>query len=91
MEANASIIFQHNLPGPGSAPQGDLIVSNIDQGSSLDEAERQATTINAYWAERGQCAGARAVPVYDHRGRFLSYGVTSDLIVFPRNRIEDKR
>ncbi|QEN86178.1 hypothetical protein FZC33_08320 [Labrys sp. KNU-23] len=66
-------------------------MNDADQGSSLDEAERQAAMINAYWAARGQSAGARAVPVYDHRGRFLSYGVTSDLIVFPRNPSEDKR
>ena len=48
-------------------------------GTSRAEAYRHAETINAYWAERGKQAGAKVVPVYDHRGRFLSYGVESSL------------
>jgi len=54
-------------------------VTNVDRGTSLEEAERQATAINAFWAERGRDAKARATPVYDHRGKFLSFGVESDL------------
>lgn len=64
-------------------------MNDVEQGSSRDEAERHAATINAYWAARGRCAGARAVPIYDHRGRFLSYGVESDLVLFPRDPIEE--
>jgi len=54
-------------------------MSNTDRGTSFEEAERQAAAINAYWCERGQNARARAVPVYDHRGKFLSFGVESNL------------
>ena len=48
-------------------------------GTSREEAYRHAATINAYWAERGKQAGAKVVPVYDHRGSFLSYGIESCL------------
>lgn len=54
-------------------------MNNADRGTSLEEAERQAAAINAFWAERGRDARARAAPAYDHRGKFLSFGVESDL------------
>ena len=44
---------------------------------SYAKAFHHAATINAYWAERGRQAGARVVPLYDHRGVLLSYGVES--------------
>jgi predicted RNA-binding protein (virulence factor B family) len=48
-------------------------------GTTHAEAYRLAETINAYWAQRGKWAGAKVVPVYDHRGSFLSYGIESCL------------
>lgn len=48
-------------------------------GTSGEEAYHHAATINAYWAERGKQAGAKVVPIYDHRGTVVSYGVASRL------------
>jgi hypothetical protein len=44
---------------------------------SYEKAFHHAATINAYWAERGRQAGAKVVPLYDHPGVLVSYGVES--------------
>lgn len=47
--------------------------------SSVVDAQRQADTINAYWAKVGREAGAMVVPVFDHEGNLESFGVTSHM------------
>jgi hypothetical protein len=47
--------------------------------SSVVEAQRHADQINAYWEKLGQDAGARVVPMFDHRDKLKSFGVSSDV------------
>lgn len=56
-----------------------MSAENGDPITSRSEAQRHADLINAYWAKLGRRAGAKVVPVYDHRGRLASYGVSSEL------------
>lgn len=47
--------------------------------TSVVEAQRHADQINAYWAKLGQDAGARVVPMFDHRDKLKSFGVSSEV------------
>lgn len=47
-------------------------MTNVDRGTSLEEAERQATAINAFWAERGGT-----------RGRELRLSTTTEESFYP--------